>query len=700
MRFFVPFFAFLALVSAEVENFEFYGEKSQAMYSCAYGLYQEVIFGTGVYLPYCNNINGMASLMGCIAYEGRNTSDIFDFIINYCGKYYETTVTEKNLTDALAYYYEHAVPLESIENFNYSIPVTVPIKVNETRVDLFKDSYKVFLGNYDDSFWYGIGCVGYWFLIALISMVVNWSAILFPNLRNFFNGFFSKLSRKYVLMPALVKKKKSTSQRFLFIFDFLIPSRVESLVIFVFFWLVFILNAVGIYYVKNDPIFEESRTLAINRYVGDRTGIICTILIPLLVLLGGRNSFLQYLTRWKFTTVMAYHRWIARLVVLMAFIHSVAYTRIFIIEGYYAEDMAENYLIWGTVGTACGALICFQALLFLRRRWYETFLVLHILLAIFFLVGTWYHVWELGYGQIMYAAFVVWGFERLVRIIRLLAFGFPKAEISLISDETIKVVVPKPSYWSSIPGGHAWLYFGGIMFWQAHPFTLIEEDGAIKFYCKVKGGVTKSLYKKLIKVPGKKLSVRVGVEGPYGESHPIKHHSSAVFVAGGSGIPGLYSELKDLADKNPHSKQVLKLVWIIREIKSLAWFYSELQALKNTNVETTIYITRPEDVNGIEELGALISATSDSDSQEKSEKVVSSEILDQVARDLQHVKFLEGRPNLEGMIATEIGEAANSTAFVTCGHPAMVDEVRYVVVRSIEKTNKRVDFYEALEIWA
>ena len=161
MRFFVPFFAFLALVSAEVENFEFYGEKSQAMYSCAYGLYQEVIFGTGVYLPYCNNINGMASLMGCIAYEGRNTSDIFDFIINYCGKYYETTVTEKNLTDALAYYYEHAVPLESIENFNYSIPVTVPIKVNETRVDLFKDSYKVFLGNYDDSFWYGIGCVGY-----------------------------------------------------------------------------------------------------------------------------------------------------------------------------------------------------------------------------------------------------------------------------------------------------------------------------------------------------------------------------------------------------------------------------------------------------------------------------------------------------------------------------------------------------------
>lgn len=696
----------LCVNAARVTNYEKYGSAGVTMYSCGYSTYLQAKFSAEAkgYMAYCRTMNGLATMAGCFAYKGHNTTKNLNFLIDYCGKWYETTLTMNNITEAYQYYLENAVPLEEIPNYNFSVPITTPLKINETRIQLFRDAYEVFLLNYDDSVTYAYICIGYWGVVALIAMIFNWGAIIFPNLRNYFNGRFSILARKYVFLPALFQKKKSTSQKFLFFLDFLIPSRLESLVVFLYFWLVFVLNAVGIYYVKNDPIFEFGRFQAIIRYVADRTGIICTILIPLLVLFGGRNNFLQFLTRWKFSTVMVYHRWIARMVVLMAVIHSIGYTEAFMLYGKedYYEDMKYNYLIWGTVATVAGSLLCFQALLFLRRGWYETFLVLHILLAIFFVVGTWYHIWEMGFAQFMYPIFAIWFFDRVVRVARLFWFGFPKAQVTLLADETVKVEAPKPKSWHATPGGHAWVHFGyGWQFWQSHPFTFIEStEGTLIFYCKVKGGITKSLYKKLQAVPGRTLSIRIGVEGPYGESHPIKHHSSAVFVAGGSGVPGLYSELKDLADHSPNSSQTLKLVWIIREWKSLSWFYKELDELKKTKVQTTIYVTRPADVLGTEELQALLAGKSDSDSNQEKEEKYSSELGEQLAREWPHIKFLEGRPSIEALVTSEIEEAANSVAFVTCGHPVMVDSLRAEVVNSVDKTKKRVDFYEALEIWA
>ena len=40
------------------------------------------------------------------------------------------------------------------------------------------------------------------------------------------------------------------------------------------------------------------------------------------------------------------------------------------------------------------------------------------------------------------------------------------------------------------------------------------------------------------------------------------------------------------------SKQALKLIWIIREPRSLVWFWEDLQSLKDTKIETTIYVNK------------------------------------------------------------------------------------------------------------
>ena len=60
-------------------------------------------------------------------------------------------------------------------------------------------------------------------------------------------------------------------------------------------------------------------------------------------------------------------------------------------------------------------------------------------MAALYIAGTWVHVEPFGYVWFVYPAVAVWCFDRLVRIGRLIAFGFPKAEITLLANDTLKL---------------------------------------------------------------------------------------------------------------------------------------------------------------------------------------------------------------------------------------------------------------------
>ena len=92
------------------------------------------------------------------------------------------------------------------------------------------------------------------------------------------------------------------------------------------------------------------------------------------------------------------------------------------------SEFSETYMIWGVLATVSGGIILFQAMLFFRRRWYEIFLFIHILFAALYVAGTWIHVDELGYVWFVYPAVAVWCADRVVRIARLVIFGFLKPE--------------------------------------------------------------------------------------------------------------------------------------------------------------------------------------------------------------------------------------------------------------------------------
>lgn len=75
------------------------------------------------------------------------------------------------------------------------------------------------------------------------------------------------------------------------------------------------------------------------------------------------------------------------------------------------------------------------------------------------------------------------------------------------------------------------------------------------------------------------MKIRVAVEGPYGETSDARKSDTVVYIAGGNGIPGMFSEVTDLAKRYTSTKSVkkLKLYWVIREYRSLNWFFDELE---------------------------------------------------------------------------------------------------------------------------
>ncbi|KAL6452303.1 CFL1 Probable ferric reductase transmembrane component [Candida maltosa Xu316] len=563
-------------------------------------------------------------------------------------------------------------PVEQHDGFS-----TYPAKINDSETYYFKHAYEQFLGNYDISVDHGVYLFMYWVVVLVIVSLSNWFKIIFPGITKKLIDPVTNWFRKNITTPATNGKNKTNELPMGKFFDMLVPSRMETLILLGASIVCLKLLVVDIDYVENDPLFHTKRE-AILRFYAVRTSLLASALMPLLILFGGRNNFLQWVTRWDYSTFIMFHRWISRAVVGLIFIHSFFYAWYIKIRSVELQP----YMFWGAAALWAGLAILVQGLLVLRRKWYEVFLLLHIVLAAVFVFGAWVHVNELYCVWFYYTSAAIWGFDRIIRICRLYSFGFPEAKVYLLPDDTLKVVVPKPENWEAVPGGHVFIHFlRWDCFWQSHPFTYVDSESHITLFIKVKKGVTKSLRDYLVLKHDKFTTIRVAVEGSYGESTPARYADTTFFIAGGSGIPGIYSEAVDLKKSNPNSRQKVKLIWVVRDYQSLLWFHEELLALKETNIDATIYVTRPN--NAIDESTQLLSP----------QKVIS---------EIKSIcQVYEGRPNIGKLIEQQVEESTNSVAVITCGHPAMVDEVRYSTCQSIDNPQgKRVDYYEMLQVWA
>ncbi|KAL4899615.1 hypothetical protein BDW74DRAFT_188995 [Aspergillus multicolor] len=255
---------------------------------------------------------------------------------------------------------------------------------------------------------------------------------------------------------------------------FLMPTRGQALFIFYQVAINIILCAVS-FESANPSTWYISDSREILTYVSNRTGVLAFANIPLLVLYSSRNNVLLWVTNWSHGTFLLLHRWIAFIAVLEACIHSAIYLHIYVVDGDHTSESKLPYWFWGIVATLSMVVILPASTLPVRQRAYEVFLAWHILFFLLSMIGCFLHIyyryaWQWGYENWIYTAFAIWGFDRLLRILRVARHGILRARVTVLDEDYVKLEILGVR-----AEGHIYLYFPTLSWrvWENHPFSVI-----------------------------------------------------------------------------------------------------------------------------------------------------------------------------------------------------------------------------------
>ncbi|KAK9463924.1 ferric reductase NAD binding domain-containing protein [Lipomyces oligophaga] len=531
----------------------------------------------------------------------------------------------------------------------------------------------------------------------LSSAANTWVQKLF-RFRGKSNTYIAKF-RKFVTLPATFNGQHVQPQKIFGIPYNVIPLRWQSLALTGF----TILNLIFMF--ADYDVFDtdsQSKTAMYRRYIADRTGIIATALCVPLFLFAGRNNILMYLSGWSFETFNVFHRWVGRWMMLQSAVHGIAYSFQYALaqgHAFYVQRIWHLHSIFaGTLATLIAGIMCILAFYPLRHHFYETFLILHIGLSIVFVYYVYIHCVAFGYAQYMYCMVAIWGFDRFVRILRILYAGLKiNAKVTVYGDAVYLTVKPmlhmKPK-----PGQYAYIYLMKYKFWESHPFSVMQDkDGSYVFVTRAEKGMTKYLRDRVSKMENQEGTVSVWIEGWYGEEYPIKLYDTILLVGGGIGVTAVMHYALHL-NKHLREGQHVIFLWVVRGQDNLKWAKDQVEELsRDGRIDIRIYARGCEKSN-TEKVHQL----SDSDSAElsSSDKEADHSSLSSGGSWSGVTMNYEDRPDLEEIIHTTIVEAPSSVAVVTCGPGSLADTCRHAVAANVEKGNGHVDYFEDAFSWA
>ncbi|SGZ48722.1 CIC11C00000004952 [Sungouiella intermedia] len=527
----------------------------------------------------------------------------------------------------------------------------------------------------------------YWFVVCIIAGICNWSRFIFPKTATML--FFSKpvsFIRRYLVVPPLLRSHHFDTMK-CGSFEWLVPLRFEAILLFGYFVLAAVFCGANI---THGLVF-------VSQNIGDRSGVLVTYTLPVLILFGGRNNFLQFITGWQFSRFLIFHRWVARVSFLLLMVHVGAKTVTIKKYGEFPLYLYSGYMVAGIIAVVASGFLMLFSLIWFRRNRYELFLLIHYIFAILFIGGGWKHVEHHELQGFFIAAVGVWGYNALVRIIRVALFGIRDATIELKAEETIRVTIHRPSWWVPHAGSHGFVhFFTPTAFWQSHPFCMVDspiEENTVCLYAKIKGGMTHGLYKKLLDQPNRQMTIKVSLEGPYFERMPLHTMDRLTFLSSGNGITGMYAGAREMSKSSKH----VKLIWTIRDYCSISWFFNELKALEALNVEVNIYVTRGASTN----LSCVVEKEINLlDSSFRTTPSIIS-LVSSLKELLCFIQFFEGRPDMYELIEQEMEIAGTqSLGVATCGPPGMVDSARVGVQQYlISHPNARIELFEQYQLW-
>lgn len=414
--------------------------------------------------------------------------------------------------------------------------------------------------------------------------------------------------------------------------------------------------------------------------MGNRAGVMAMGNVVAVFLFAGRNNILLYITDWSHSTYLLLHRWFGYWAIFHTIVHSFMELGYYILEDGYEAERVQLYWIWGIVGTVAVSAIVPFSLLWVRQHYYEVFLASHIVLALLFIIGYYYHIWFVfeyrwGYEIWIFVAAGLWAVERLARVVRTVWQGLRWANITKLDQvdgEYLRIEVEG----KCLDGGVVYLGFPTLTwrFWETHPFSVAyaipagspssstqsppaasptdkpgsaseQSSGSIApqaraqnttvFYARTRGGMTSALA--ALAAPSARL--RVFLEGPYhhtGHIAPqLAHCTDTLCIAGGVGITAC---LPFLRRSLPAAESTVRLFWSSRH-------------------------------------EGLVTAL--------------APVIDSLPGSVEVETVVGGRLKLAALLAREMVAGSGSPlAIVVCGPPGMADVVRSTVVE-IARTDVR-----------
>ncbi|KAG6907768.1 hypothetical protein DXG01_007481 [Tephrocybe rancida] len=375
----------------------------------------------------------------------------------------------------------------------------------------------------------------------------------------------------------------------------------------VFIWA--LVNTTNVEGVKYDP-----------KYWANIAANIVTTQLPLMVALGTKNNIIAYLTGIGYEKLNYFHRMIARVLWVLICVHASGRITIGLVG-----TLSLQY-IWvhcGVLALSAFTTLCIVSIRPLRKRNYNTFLVVHFLMAFIILLAAYFHARGVGEGNHIWPAFVIWGLDRAIRVIRIVASntgyfqkGSPEqfGRIEVLSPTFVRVTLQRPTYLRWRPGQNAYLTIPNASSWlfESHPFTIAAIDAPREAYV-VKGNEKDSDSKEYSsseqEYEGKILTFLIGVRSGFTKrllDAVDKTQEMKVIIDGPYGSP---PRLRGCAKQGATDCRKVVFIWAVRDPSSIGCVLDAiLPALTNTPphlaVEIRLHITSIAGDGQLDEINA------------------------------------------------------------------------------------------------
>jgi predicted ferric reductase len=437
-----------------------------------------------------------------------------------------------------------------------------------------------------------------------------------------------------------------------------------------------------------------------------RSGLMAFACLPILMALGGKANIITLLTGISHERLNVIHQWVGWMCFVLSLVHTIPFFIASVMDpgngGFdrvvkefyadyeglmfevchiYARPTAlvnrpsnSSYVLSQYSGVPPLALLfglCVLSLPLIRKRFYESFYVAHILMAIpFFGLLFWHSDNTLDSWSYLWATLAIWLAAWLTRLfwfmrgtsIRSRLFSSSPAVIKMMPSNLLRLEVERPKGFNFMPGQHAYLRFPSLSVADNHPFTMAlssnykpntaedsEPVDTLLFLAKVHEGFTQKLAVGCARSDGE-MRTSVLLDGPYGGlSRPRLENrfDSILLIAGGSGITGCLSWLSYMTSVClPTRVRTVTLIWAVREAGALEWALPELQALHcdgDLKVKFKFYIT-----------GNVNCINSAVDGEQSTEKGDGSSGLNETTFPTQRAQqigeVMQGRPDLRGAV--------------------------------------------------